>query len=455
MLAEATPGYVARIFNPKNEAYLKAAEGNAPAIIGALETNKPATPGATFTAAEAAADTSGTMFPALQEKVKPYAATAYADQAAANEAARTGALGTFAKTPEELQSAIATRSANAEAGYGKAGKEQFIADAALEDLINKSPSIEDAIRQATRIGRDAEARGGTPFTLERGTPAVEAAPGKIMPAPEGSSLKRVQGPATEAAEAVPTTASGADLHTVQLALKDMMAESPGGIKGFASKEIGLVRKQLTKWLEDNSERYAAVKQKFIEDSKPINEMQIGQQLQKDLRGELGVGEQRAGKFDASVENAPATITNAIGAPIFKTLDAAIGPENTAIVKGIQQDLAREALARRRAGEGGGRGLDVPDMPGSVRPGVNWMTDAAERIYRALSGRVSRATAEAIAKEMVSPTATAEALKKALSYEQSKNAFTRGAQAVTTTSNAMTRGGIVANEPDRQREMYRP
>lgn len=455
MVAEQAPGYINRLLNTKNDAYIKAAEGNAPAIIAALETNKPATPGAAFTAAEAAARESGTMFPALQEKVKEYASTAYADQAAANEAARQAALGTFAKTPEELQSAIETRRANAKKGYTETGKELITADPALEKLIAESPSIEKAIREATSIGKDVEATGGMPFSLTRGTPAVEAAPGAVVKAPEGSKTKWVKEPDVAAAEAVPSSGSIADLHTVQMALKDMMGEAEGGIAGFKAKTIGEVRKQLVNWMEDNSEKYAAVKQQFIKDSTPVNQMTIGQNLQGALRGELGVGEQRAGVFDKAVENAPSTIKKATGSPIFKTLDQAIGPENTAIVMGVQKDLAQEALAKRRAGEGAGKGLDVPSVQQSIRPGFNAIADLAERVYRKLAGRISQKVATAIAEEMISPTATASALKEALAYEKTQNALRGMMPGVNQSVNALARGGIAANETDRQRLMYRP
>lgn len=454
MVAEQAPGYINRLLNTKNAAYLKAAEGNAPAIISALETNKPVTPGATFTAAETAARESGTMFPALQEKVKEFAPTLYADQAAANEAARQSALGTFAKTPEELKSAVETRKANAEKGYTEAGRESIIADPALEKLIAESPSIEKAIREATSIGKDVEATGGMPFSLTRGTPATEAVPGKIVPAPEGSKIKRVKEPDVPAAEAVPSEGSIADLHTVQMALKDMMGEAEGGIAGFKAKSIGEVRKQLVNWMENNSEKYAAVKQQFIKDSTPINEMKIGQDLQSSLRGELGVSE-RAGAFDTAVENAPGTIKKATGSPIFKTLEQAIGPDNTAIVMGVQKDLAQEALALRRAKEGAGKGLNVPSVQESIRPGFNAIADLAERVYRKLAGRISQKVATAIAEEMISPTATASALKEALAFEKTQNALRGGMQTVNRNVNALARGGIAANEADRQRLMYRP
>jgi hypothetical protein len=454
IVAEQAPGYINRLLNTKNAAYLKAAEGNAPAIISALEANRPVTPGASFTAAEAAARESGTMFPALQKKVEEFAPTLYADQAAANEAARQAALGTFAKTPEELKSATETRKANAERGYTEAGRESIIADPALEDLINKSTSIEKAIREATSIGKDVEATGGMPFSLTRGTPATEAVPGKIVPAPEGSKIKRVKEPDVAAAEAVPTEGSIADLHTVQMALKDMMGEAEGGIKGYKAKSIGEVRKQLVNWMENNSEKYAAVKQQFIKDSTPINEMKIGQDLQSSLRGELGVGE-RAGAFDTAVENAPSTIKKATGSPIFKTLEQAIGADNTAIVMGVQKDLAQEALALRRAKEGAGKGLNVPSVQESIRPGLNAIADLAERVYRKLAGHVSQKVARAIAEEMISPTATASALKEALAYEKTQNALRSGMQTVNKNVNALARGGMAANETDRQRLMYRP
>jgi hypothetical protein len=454
MVAEQAPGYINRLLNNKNAAYLKAAEGNAPAIISALEANKPVTPGASFTAAEAAARESGTMFPALQEKVKEYAPTLYADQAAANEAARQAALGAFAKTSEELKSAVETRKANAERGYTEAGRESIIADPALEKLIAESPSIEKAIREATSIGKDVEATGGMPFSLTRGTPATEAVPGKIVPAPEGSKIKRVKEPDVSATEAVPSEGSIADLHTVQMALKDMMGEAEGGIAGFKAKSIGEVRKQLVNWMENNSEKYAAVKQQFIKDSTPINEMKIGQDLQGALRGELGVGE-RAGAFDTAVENAPSTIKKATGSPIFKTLEQAIGADNTAIVMGVQKDLAQEALALRRAKEGAGKGLDVPSVQESIRPGLNAIADLAERVYRKLAGHVSQKVARAIAEEMISPTATASALKEALAYEKTQNALRSGMQTVNKNVNALARGGMAANETDRQRLMYRP
>lgn len=454
MVAEQAPGYINRLLNTKNAAYLKAAEGNAPAIISALETNRPVTPGAAFTAAEAAARESGTMFPALQKKVEEFAPTLYADQAAANEAARQSALGVFAKTPEELKSAVETRKANAEKGYTEAGRESIIADPALEKLIAESPSIEKAIREATNIGKDVEATGGMPFSLTRGTPATEAVPGAVVKAPEGSKTKWTKEPDVAATEAVPTEGSIADLHTVQMALKDMMGEAEGGIAGFKAKSIGEVRKQLVNWMENNSEKYAAVKQQFIKDSTPINEMKIGQDLQSSLRGELGVGE-RAGAFDTAVENAPGTIKKATGSPIFKTLEQAIGADNTAIVMGVQKDLAQEALALRRAKEGAGKGLNVPSVQESIRPGLNAIADLAERVYRKLAGHVSQKVARAIAEEMISPTATASALKEALAFEKTQNALRGGMQTVNRNVNALARGGIAANEADRQRLMYRP
>jgi hypothetical protein len=104
------------------------------------------------------------------------------------------------------------------------------------------------------------------------------------------------------------------------------------------------------------------------------------------------------------------------------LSDAIGPEATAKLEAVQQDIARNAKTQQMAQQGAKAG----DILGAAEeiPHINVMSrigTVANKILSAVQGRISANTAREMAAEFLKPELGANAIEKALQYEQARNA----------------------------------
>jgi hypothetical protein len=134
-------------------------------------------------------------------------------------------------------------------------------------------------------------------------------------------------------------------------------------------------KQVTSGLETNIKKaiddaiekaggggWKAYLNKFQEMSVPINQMQVGQELQKALTS--SIGKERGAVFAKAVDDAPKTLKKANGDFRYNKLGAVLSPEQVAAVEGVQKDLVRLSGYDRLAGE-----LSVPGAGNLAKDGI--------------------------------------------------------------------------------------
>jgi hypothetical protein len=410
--AQELYGFTRNMLNPKNVALVQAAEGRGEDIINALRQNQQLVQGSAPTAAQAASDVSGTLYPALEAQITKTAPTAFAERAAEQRAARSASLGEVGQTPEALKTAIEERGKNAKVDFGAAGKQIVQGDDTLDALL-QTPAMQDAIRRAKEIAANKQ----NAFTLQLGEPA-KTIESKIVDPSSGR-------PVTMDVPATPTKVSINDLHTLKTALDDMMSGAPEvtGIGKNEIKAIGDVKRQLVDWMENTSDKYAAARAKFQKASGPINTMEVGQYLEGKLTPALDeTAAQRANVYAEALRNAPQTIKNATGTPRFDSLEKILSSEDYAKVDAIRADLAREAKTNKLAQQGTRSGdilqnVEAPPLPNMM----SRIASVANAVMKSVQGRIDKKVAMELATEFLNPGMAANALAKALRYEANVNA----------------------------------
>ena len=298
-------------------------------------------PGSQPTAAEAAAAAGSPEFSALQKIAAAHQPSAYSDIAKGQEAARFAALAGFGKDKATLTAAEQARSKAANALYDKAFSQAINADPALAQL-SKNPYFQDALTHAKKL---SEAKGISPKT----------------------DLTQF-------------------LHYVKLGLDKELSKV--GDTALSSTEKGAVqqlKKELVGWMGNKNPDYEQARAVFAAASKPINEMQVGQQLEQALAKPIGVGERAAG-FAAAVQNAPATIKKATGQKVADELGDILQPQNLATVKNVLADLSRKAEFERLAPLGRQKAAEVAQPFGLPSTGP---LNQSYMIFKTVLGRVSK------------------------------------------------------------------
>jgi hypothetical protein len=405
----------------KANVLMEAAEGRAPEIINALRAqNLQIVPGSAPTAGEATA-TLGmgrdgkpvTRYAALQESAQKILPSEYAQRAKQQDAARLAAIREVGGTELQLDTARKIREADASTNYGKADKQVVESDSTFDSLLSR-PSMDKVMARARNIAAEKK----QPFVIG------ETAPARV----EKSMILSAEGtPATETV--IPATSAKypvQSLHAMKLAFDDLIRDpATFGIGKAEAGAISGTRKEFLKWVEGKADAYRVARETFAEQSKPINQMEVGQYLESKMKSALqGENKLRAGPFATAVEAAPTTITRATGVPMgFKSLSDVLTPDQIKIVESIRDDLARQAEFEGMAAKGKAAGPQASKAGSStleeafggtqVPNTLNMITTFANAILKRLAIKIDRKTAIDIATEMLDPNAAANAMEKAM------------------------------------------
>lgn len=219
--------------------------------------------------------------------------------------------------------------------------------------------------------------------------------------------------------------TGQGAHLVKLALDDAIAPTPGTpLAKNTANAISSAKSSYLSWVEDTVPAYKTARDTFAAQSKPINQMEVGQFLEGKLKPALGeeTARLRAAGFATALENAPGTIKRATGESRFQTLSEVLTPEQVKILEDVRADLARAQLAERQAGVARGAGPDVSlmgtEVMGSVRAPnlIDRGVTLANDILRRMQGQLDQKLAIQLAMEMLDPAAAAKALEKAMARQ---------------------------------------
>lgn len=284
-------------------------------FINALNQASEIVPGSRPTTAEALAEIPEAVnIAAAQERLArtQEAAPVFARRAEEQAQARLAAVREVGRTPEELEAAIAARSADAKRNYGEAFGVVLRGDPKLAQIAS-NPYFRDALPDAVKL---AEARGITAKT----------------------DLTQF-------------------LQFIKLSLDKQLARTGDtALSNTEKREVALVKDDLMNWLSPKNEAYQRARTEFAAASKPINEMEIGQFLEKKLNSAMDV--ENAGSFALAVREAASTIKRASGEARFQKLEEVLTPKQDAIIKNVVEDLQRASKAKKLAARARAVGIDA-------------------------------------------------------------------------------------------------
>jgi hypothetical protein len=329
-------------------------------IVRLLTANDPLVAGAKPSAGEVAAPAGGATFSGLQRIVEKRAPDPYSDMEKASESARLATVRTVGQDKPALDAAEATRKANAATNYGTAYGQAIKGDPKLAALA-ENPYFKDALPTAMKL---AEAEGVTPK----------------------GDLTRF-------------------LHFVKIGL-DKQLERVGETALVKTEKDAVmsVRKELIDWLGQKNPAYDAARKQFAADSVPINQMQVGQELEKALVSPLGTAE-RAGVYANAVREAPKTLKRATSYKRYDDLSDVLDPKQTQSVKDVSSSLARRAEYEDLASRGTSAAADainlaVPKMPASGM--FNPKYSVARAIINRMTGNLDNKALDFLATKMQDP-----------------------------------------------------
>ena len=348
-------------------------------VITALQNAREFVPGSRPTAGQAAAEAGSAEFSALQKLAAERKPTPYAEIERNQNAARIDALRTIGGTKKDLADAVAQRATDAKANYGLAYQQQIAADPQLA-VIAKNPYFKDAIPDAMKL---AEAEGISPKT----------------------DLTRF-------------------LHFVKISMdKQIGRVGDTALSNTERGAVNSVKSELVDWLAKKNPAYDSARAEFAAASKPINQMEVGQELERRLVPALSEeAKQRAGVFANAVREAPQTIKRATGNPRFDELNQVLRPDQMETVRGVLGDLERDAVTNALASRGlpaarEAIGRAVPEAPptGMFSPIISVTRGA----YNRLTGKATDKIIDDLAVRMQDPAKMAELMKNAKPAERQK------------------------------------
>lgn len=405
-------GAVYNALDPKSTAYLTAVEGRGPEVLNALRGATEIVPGSKPTAAQAASPVGATRFAAMGESAARTTPTPYFERAEAQKAAQLAAIRQVGGTAADLTAAEAARKSTASQLYGIADRALVKADDTFMGLLSR-PSMDKVLARAGALA----AEKGQPFQIGQNRPA------QVVPSSIVDEAGRPLGQTVIPGEVAQFP--GSSLHAMKMAFDDLIKNPERfGIGSAEAAAINKTRGQFLQWAESKAPDYRVARETFAAQSKPINQMQVGQFLEGKLTPALGeeTARLRAAGFATAMENAPGTIKRATGQTRFEQLSEVLTPEQLKIVEDVRADLARAKATEAQAAAARGAGPDVnlmgTEVMGTVRAPnfINNVTTVANDLLRRLQGKLDQKLAIELAAEMIDPAAAAAALEKALARQ---------------------------------------
>lgn len=372
----------------KGRAYMAATGDKTQDIISALRANQEIVPGSLPTAGEAAVSAGRPEFSALQKSAEKVLPTNYLARSDARNAARLNQLGQVAGTEADMVAAQTLRATTGKQNYGAAmaqGIDQPMADALKPQikLLLERPSMKEARGVATRLAREQNIRF--------------------------SELGQLEG-----------------LDWLKKGLDEQISSAAKAGSSVGKEKLAALvqtKQDLLATIDQLSPAYKIARETFAAQSKPINQMEVGQYLKDKLTPALDEGAaQKAASFAGAVRDAPGTIKRSLtNAPRYEKLSDVLTPDQVAKVESIRQDLARTARQEMMAQKGAQAGPNAMDVAsqsisgatggGKIPNPLSRVVTIANAIIGRLEGKIDRKLAIEIAAEMLDPKKVAGILEK--------------------------------------------
>lgn len=360
---------------------LNTAAANKDAAKAAMRTRTGSTPGFNPTAGQAADDAG---IASLERTARAIDPAGFGDLDKAQRGALVSALRSVAGTPEKRAAADAAREGAAQSLYGKA----FQSDRMRRELA----------REATQASSPFAGVGG-------GVPMRDLATPGLRELASRPSFQQAMGQAKALAadkgvRLDDPLQSLEGLHFIKLALDDM--SNPGAATSLgrnANAAINDTKAALARELEQVAPLYGNARQTFADMSRPINQMDIGQELYQRFVPALADNadipfKARADGYAQALRNGDQLAQNVTGMKGAQ-LDRIMEPEQMQLLNGVLAD-SQMVGAAQSAGRGVGSDtvqklsmsnlIDQSGLPSWVsgfaplRPAGGWLKTAGDILY---------------------------------------------------------------------------
>lgn len=347
----------------------RAAGDKTRAVIDALRTEQSNVPGVNLTAGQASIPANSAEFAALQRRVaQEQAPSVYfgpGGREGQQQTAVRAAVQGIGKTPQDLARAITERGAISTANYGRAFQQAIKADPELAKLAS-NPYFKDEIPEALKLTR-------------------------------GRGID----PKTNLTEFLQYVKEGLDAK-----LQSLTSVTPPAISNATKAAILDVKNQLVNWLSRANPSYDVARATHAALSGPINQMRVGQELERALVAPA-TEMQRVAGFGGALRKAETTISKGSGKPRIEDLT----PQQRATIAAIEEQFKRDATFERLASKGM-KSLETrigaPEVPPT---GLFWpLASAARSWVNRLLGTGLEQGLQRTAKKMVNPQAMAQAME---------------------------------------------
>ena len=387
------------------------------AVIEALRQNRQIVPGSAPTAGEAAAGAGSAEFSGLQRIVEGRKPSEYFGRATAQESARVAALRGIGKTPADITAAEAAR---ATATW---------------------PMREKALEGANVVGVSTQ-------KLMRQIRGVESQPGIRASDVVSKTMADVK-------DKINTFTSkdgfinAKDLYTIRKEVGNTIRKNAEATANWDKRLAAGLERDLQRNIDDAIEAAGGTGWKdylstYSSMSKPINQMQVGQELERSLTTPLGATE-RPAAFAQALRNAPQTLKRSTGSPRYESLDEVLEPQQMQGVTNVLDDLKRGAMHEQLAKAGTGKARDLVGQISPSLPAAG-MFNPKYSVLRALSnrlaGRIEGKSVDRLAEAMQDPQLIARLMQEASPSERAAlvQALT-GGRALGTSMGAGVGAGV--------------
>lgn len=377
------------------------------AVARALEQGRGATPGFNPTAGQIA-DDAGVA--SLERTVRAINPAPFGEVEAAQRQALADAVRGVAGDPARRAAAVAARDSAVAPLYDAAKSAVVQGDDTLNALM-KRPSMQSGAARAANIS----AERGDEFMLAQ-SPAMY--PGRA-------------------------------LHDLKMGLDDAIGTpGVGGLQGAERVAATGTKADYLAWLESKIPEYGQARTTFADMSKPINQMDIGQEFANRLIPSLyrdmpSPQQLNAAAFARALADNGDDIARNVTGMKGATLEGVMAPEQMSALRGVASDLQR-----MKVGELAGRGVGSDTVQKAsmshiaAEAGIpNWMSDVArvpggmlKSVGSALYGNSDRQVQQMLAEMLRNPQEAAKAMQAAgVNPSVMAEMLKRGAQQGALTS----------------------
>ena len=292
-------------------------------VISKLQAARPLIPGSMPTAGQVAENGGMAAFERMAKQADP---SAYTQRGMEQASARLSALRGIAGDDAAIAAQAAARKTATEGAYTQAKNAVYVVDDNLQNLLER-PLVKKAMDRAKGIAENDGRSFG--FTTTSSAP-----------------FKGVGG----AQEQVTKQVTGHGLQDLKMALDDMLKDPSSGIVGKEAEQARNLRGKIVNWMEGANPEFKAARTTYAAMSKPINQMQVGQELLTKLEPALAdfgaLGQETGATFARQLRNSDQMVKNATGLKGAGSLDELMGTQNMGTINNIAQDLARKSNAER-------------------------------------------------------------------------------------------------------------